>query len=101
MAAFWTDDVWATRFLFGVIFLEFFSGAFFPIDILPNWLVSIFNLTPFPYLIFFPLKIWLEQVDTDQILNIFLISIAWLIIFYILAKLLWRKGVKNYGAYGG
>jgi len=101
MAAFWTDDVWATRFLFGVIFLEFFSGAFFPLDILPNWLVRIFNLTPFPYLIFFPLKIWLEQVDSSQILNILLISIAWLIGFYILAKLVWRKGAKNYGAYGG
>jgi len=101
VVAFWTEEIWATRWLFGVIFLEFFAGAFFPIDVLPGWLTKIIYLTPFPYLVFFPLKIWLEQLSTVMILKAILICFGWLVFFYWLAHFLWQKGAKNYGAYGG
>lgn len=99
--AFWTEEVWATRWLLGIIFLEFLAGAFFPVDVLPAWLAKIIYLTPFPYLVFFPLKIWLEQLSTAIIIKAILVSGAWLILFFCLVKLLWQKGIKNYGAYGG
>jgi ABC-2 type transport system permease protein len=101
VTAFWTEEVWATRWLFGTIFLEFFSGAFFPIDVLPSWLQKIIYLTPFPYLVFFPLKIWLEQISGIMAIRAIFICSIWLVFFYWLAKILWQKGAKNYGAYGG
>lgn len=101
IVAFWTEEIWATRWLFGVIFLEFFAGALFPIDVLPSALQKIIYLTPFPYLIFFPLKIWLEQVSLAVAIQSIFICSAWLVFFYWLARFLWRKGAKNYGAYGG
>lgn len=99
--AFWTEEVWATRFLIGVIFFEFFSGVYFPVDVLPTWLTRIIYLTPFPYLIYFPLKIWNEQVVGAMALKVIIICFAWLVLFYWLANRLWQKGAKNYGAYGG
>ncbi len=99
--AFWTDEVWATRWLFGIVFLEFFAGAFFPIDVLPGWLQNIIYLTPFPYLVFFPLKIWLEQLSALMAVKAIFICATWLVFFYWLSRFLWQKGVKNYGAYGG
>lgn len=101
LSAFWTEEVWATRWLFGIIFLEFLAGAFFPIDVLPTWLAKIIYFTPFPYLVFFPLKVWLEQISGVVALRAILTCSVWLGIFYWLAKFLWEKGVKNYGAYGG
>lgn len=101
ISAFWTDDPWAARWLFGVIFLEFFAGAFFPLDVLPAWLSRVIYFTPFPYLVFFPLKIWLEQVNFGRSVEVLGITVFWLIIFFILARLLWQKGSKNYGAFGG
>lgn len=101
VSAFWTEDVWATRWLFGVIFLEFFSGAYFPVDILPSWISRIIYLTPFPYLIFYPLKIWLGQVPVEAGIKIIFISLFWLILIFMVSNLIWKKGVKNYGAYGG
>lgn len=101
LSAFWTEDVWATRWLFGVIFLEFFSGTYFPVDILPDWLSKIIYLTPFPYLVFFPLKIWLGQVSPEVGIRIILVCFGWLIFFFSLANSFWKKGVKDYGAYGG
>lgn len=101
VVAFWTDEIWAARWLFGIIFLEFFAGAFFPIDILPEWLAKLIYLTPFPYLVFFPLKIWLEQLSTMAAIRAILICLAWLGFFWWVAKNLWEKGARNYGAYGG
>ena len=101
IAAFWTEEVWATRWLFGIVFLEFFAGALFPIDVLPAALQRIIYLIPFPYLVFFPLKIWLEQVSLASAIQATFICLAWLLFFYWLASFLWRKGAKNYGAYGG
>jgi len=100
-SAFWTDDTWSTRWLFGVVFLEFFSGTYFPLDILPKTMVKIINLTPFPYLVYFPIKIWNEQVTGASVIKVILICFFWLALFSLLSLKLWRKGVKNYGAYGG
>src|SRR3989344_465376 len=64
LTAFWTEDPWSTRWVFGVIFLEFFGGSYFPIDVLPSWLASIIYLTPFPYLLYFPLKVCTEHLES-------------------------------------
>lgn len=102
LTAFWTDDIWAVRWIFITVFLEFFSGSFFPIDILPDFLQKIIYLTPFPYLVYFPLKIWLGQLSSfGEIAKVFVICFCWLGFFYCLAQFLWKKGYKEYGAYGG
>lgn len=99
--AFWTEDIWATRWLLGIIFLEFFSGAFFPLDVLPSWISRIIYFTPFPYLVYFPLKVWLGQVAITEGIRVVLISLFWLVLFYVLSNFLWKKGFRKYGAYGG
>ena len=83
------------------VLLNFFAGTVFPIDVLPDWLVRIIYLTPFPYLAFVPLKVWLEHLTIMMTLKAVLISFAWLVFFYWLARFLWQKGAKSYEAYGG
>jgi ABC-2 type transport system permease protein len=100
-AAFWTEEIWATRWLFGVVLLEFLAGAFFPIDVLPEILQRIIYWTPFPYLVFFPMKVWLEQLSGLEVVRAIGICGLWAVGFWWLAKFLWQKGARNYGAYGG
>lgn len=99
--AFWTEDIWATRWLFGIIFLEFFSGAVFPLEVLPPWLRNTISLTPFPYLIFYPAKILMGQLSPVLMVKSLVISFVWLLFFGRITYLVWQKGIKNYGAYGG
>jgi len=99
--SFWTDQPWAARWLFGVIFLDFLAGAYFPLDILPPVFGKIASLTPFPYLIYFPIKIWLEQITGIQLVKPILISLLWLIAFWFILKKTWEKGLRNYAAYDG
>lgn len=101
LTAFWTEEVWATRWLFGVVILDFFSGVIFPVDILPPLLARIMFLTPFPYLIFSPLKLWLGQLSIDLAIRSLIITFFWLVLFYFLTGFLWRKGTRKYGAFGG
>jgi len=101
LIAFWVDNVWAPRWLFGVIFLEFMSGAFFPLDVLPTPLLKLVYLTPFPYLLYFPLKIYLGQVDLSSLGKIFLFMFFWLIVIVLIVSKLWRRGLRVYSTYGG
>ncbi len=43
---FWSDHAWSSRFLFGVVFINLFSGQYLPLDFLPKNILSILNFTP-------------------------------------------------------
>jgi len=98
--AFWTEEVWATNWLFGIIFLEFMSGMFFPLDVLPKALAKVISFTPFPYLIYFPLKIWNQGVVVGETFKIVGILIFWLLVIWYLRNRIWQRGMKRYAAYG-
>lgn len=99
LLAFWTPDVWAPRFLF-LIFLEFFAGALFPLDILPRPLFSVLQFLPFSYFLYFPLKIYLGKLFGWQIILGFILGIFWLVLIFQMLQLIWRQGLKIYGAWG-
>lgn len=99
MIGFWSSEVWAPRFIFMVL-ISFFSGSYFPLDILPKPIYLIFKSLPFQYLSYFPLKIYLKQVLFYDILYGFLLGLLWLITLSLLVKLIWINGLKEYTAQG-
>lgn len=101
LSAFWLhgDDWWAPRFIFGIV-LDFLSGGLFPIDILPGLVRQVVMLTPFPYLLFFPMKVYLGQLDAVAIIRGVSVSLVWLVGLYIFQRWLWRRGLRAYAASG-
>lgn len=99
LIGFWSPEVWAPRFIF-IILLNFFAGGLFPLDILPKFIFSIFQLLPFPYLLYFPIKIYLGQLTIMEILNGIMISLAWTVVLYGLVQYVWKKGLLVYTAQG-
>lgn len=97
--AFWSSEVWAPKFLFSTLTV-FLSGTIFPLDILPSAMYTLLMLSPFPYLLFFPIKIYLGQVNVIEIAVGFSIACLWLGILSVLSKNIWQKGLKMYGASG-
>lgn len=96
---FWSPEVWAPRFIFYIL-ISFFAGGFFPLDILPKSLFLVFQILPFSYLLFFPLKIYLGQLSNIEIFTGIIISSVWVFLLYNFLKLVWTKGLKIYTAYG-
>jgi ABC-2 type transport system permease protein len=101
MFAFWFPEAgWAAQFLFIVIFTEFLSGGVFPIDILPQVAQTIIYSLPFPYLLFFPLQVYLGKLSTVAIIKGITIALAWLLALYVSIQYVWSKGLKRYAAEG-
>jgi len=95
--AFWTRDVWAPRFLLMVI-MEFATGAMFPLDMLSSSLTRVLYFTPFPYLLFVPLKLYLGELTSP--VGFLAAQLGWLLVIYFLARAVWQKGLHSYEAEG-
>ena len=99
LLAFWLENIWGIYFLFFML-IEALGGALFPIDILPKTVANIVLLTPFPYLLYFPAKIYLGQLNYTQLISGFAILIFWVLIFWVLMKTTLKAGLKTYTAVG-
>jgi ABC-2 type transport system permease protein len=98
--AFWTSESGGPLFCFE-LFLQFAAGAFFPLDVLPDVLRRLLSVTPFPYLVYFPARIFLEKVSFAEAARVLAIETAWLAAFLAAALSVWRVGVRSYAAEGG
>jgi len=98
---FWMPEVaWGAQFIVVMVVTEFLSGALFPIDILPRYLQNILYLLPFPYLIFFPLQVYLGKLGAMEIVRGLLVSLFWAVALCFLMKTIWNKGLRVYQAFG-
>lgn len=98
--AFWTSESGGPLFCFE-LFLQFAAGAFFPLDVLPEGIRRLLSATPFPYMVFFPARVFLEKVPHAEALRLLGIEAAWLAAVALAALALWRRGVRSYAAEGG
>lgn len=99
--SFWAPELgWASQFLVAIVIIEFLSGSLFPIDVLPTGLQKIVMSLPFPYMIYFPIQVYLGKITGTAQIYGFAISIAWVIALWYSMKFIWAKGLKAYQAFG-
>ncbi len=96
---FWTAESGGPRFCLELM-LEFSAGAFFPLSVLPGPIQNILQHFPSPYLVFFPLNIFLEKLNPSQIATGFATQIFWILALAGLTRLVWMRGLHAYAAQG-
>jgi len=96
---FWTQEVWGPRFL-SIILIEFFSGVLFPLNIFPEAFQKVAQYLPFQYFIYFPISIYLGNVDSAGIAKGIIIALIWMVLLFFIAIFIWRQGLKVYEAQG-
>lgn len=99
LTAFWVESSWGVLFLVSIL-LESLAGGLFPVDILPKGLFNVLILTPFPYLIYFPAKLYLGGMSSWEIFYGFSIIIFWILALFILMKMMINAGLKHFSAIG-
>jgi ABC-2 type transport system permease protein len=97
MFAFWTEKASSIQEVSFLIHL-FLSGAIAPLEIFPPEVRSFALWTPFPYIINFPASI-ITGLKVDLMHN-FSIMFIWIILFSIVNRWLWRKGLQQYSGMG-
>lgn len=100
LLAFWLLEV--STVIFILFAFEYLAGGhLFPLNILPAGLVQALNFTPFPYQLFFPVSIYLGQTKGPELWQGLVIQCAWVVFFYLLARIVWSRGIRKYSAVGG
>jgi ABC-2 type transport system permease protein len=100
MVGFWFLEV--TSLIYVVNILNFFvSGQLFPLDLLsPSW-AGLLKALPFQYLAYFPATVFLGKVQGAGLVRGLVAEAAWAIFFIVLARVLYRLGLRRYSAFGG
>lgn len=100
MTGFWILEI--TSLLYVVNTLNFFvSGHMFPLDLLPSPWAEILKSLPFQYLAYYPAAVLTGHIPQDQLLRGVGLQAAWAALFFILARLLFKIGLRRYSAFGG
>ncbi len=99
LTAFWTENSWGPLFLMTIL-LESLGGGLFPIDILPRQLFNVLMFTPFPYLIYFPAKLYLGNMSHPELFFGFSVMIIWIIILSLLSRIILDAGFRHFSAAG-
>lgn len=97
LLAFWLEETWVMRALFGII-ATFLSGGIIPMELFPPWLSQALMKTPFPYLTYFPIKVFQGEVQhiSEGISQILL----WAILLWAVNTILWKRGLRLYSGAG-
>lgn len=97
---FWIpEQAWGMIFILN-IFVDLLGGLTFPLDILPTYIQHVLYLTPFPYLVFVPLQIFLGKYNLSLAFQSVGVSAVWVLIMYGVLRTQWRFGLRAYRAEG-
>src|SRR6185312_12990122 len=100
MVGFWFLEV--TSLLYIVMTLNFFiSGQMLPLDLLPRPWSDLLKFLPFQYMAYFPAVVFLGKVKGTMLWVYLLGELIWAVAFMVLARVLFRMGLRRYSAFGG
>lgn len=97
LLAFWLEETWIMRVMFDIL-ATFLSGGIIPLDLFPKYLETFLGHTPFPYLTYYPVQIFLGKATLIPYAAMQVV--LWTIVVWILNFIVWRKGIRMYTAAG-
>jgi ABC-2 type transport system permease protein len=98
--AFWVYRVWGISTITNVI-INIFSGTMIPLWFMPDWIMNLIKLTPFDSIYFTPIKLYLGQIASNDLVWDLGRQLAWVGILYIIGDILWKYGEKKVVVQGG
>ena len=98
--SFWLTEIWGISAIRNLL-TGLLAGAYFPLDILPQFAQSIMLKLPFPYMSYFPTKILIEKdINFNELYIGIVISIAWIIGLKLISSILVKFGLRKYSLNG-
>ena len=99
LLTFWFDQVLGLEQTYFALYIGL-SGALIPLELFPDAVRAAIAYTPFPYMIDFPVQVLLGKVAGAELWRGVAAQGVWVLAFAGLRLLLWRQGLKRYGAVG-
>jgi len=100
LLAAWTEKIqgflWAKFML-----LQFLSGLLFPLNYLPPWLQTIFQILPFKGMSYTPLQIYMGQLTGNQLASALAEQTVWTLALIGLCHFMWMRVRRRLETLGG
>jgi ABC-2 type transport system permease protein len=100
MVGFWLLEVSSVLYVVQTV-NYFISGHMFPIDLLGEPAATILKMLPTQYTAYFPAAVFLGKVGGQELVTGLIAEVAWVAGLMLLARFLYRLGLRRYSAYGG
>jgi ABC-2 type transport system permease protein len=84
-----------------LVFYFILSGYLLPVDLFPPRLRAVVDWLPFRYQIGLPVEIMTGAHSVGRALTLLAAQWAWVAIALLLTSVLWRRGLRQFAAYGG
>jgi ABC-2 type transport system permease protein len=99
MITFWTTRVGA---IFELIFaLELIlGGRLVPMTLMPEWVQRIAYFLPFQWTFFFPINVLVGPSDPAILFSGLGFQLLWIVIGFIITKVIWHFGVRRFSSVG-
>ncbi len=99
MFALFTQEAMAIFELYYVPML-FLSGQLFPIAVMPEWARVLGRIFPFYYTTGAPTEVLIGRITGPAVYAVLGAQVAWIVVAYLLSRVLWAKGLKHYTGVG-
>lgn len=100
LAAFWTPNARGIG-RFGFVTAMFFSGLLMPIRFFPDWVQTIVNITPFPYMLNTVVEVYLGVLTGGELWLALFYQAAWVIGLVVVANRVLQTAVRRLVILGG
>lgn len=100
LSSFWITDAWGV-FFGGRYIINILSGGLLPLDVLGSSVNQILQWLPFQYTTYFPISILQGRLEPEQILRGIGIEFFWILLLFLLCRVMWKKGQTKYMGNGG
>jgi len=99
LSAFWITRVSAVNQGYYIAAL-FLAGQVAPLALLPSPVRVAASILPFRWMISFPVELLMGRLTPVQALAGLTAQAGWLVLAFVLLRIVWRAGVKIYSAVG-
>jgi ABC-2 type transport system permease protein len=99
LLSFWIENTAGIHFVVRVV-IEVLGGAIIPLSLFPPFVEKVFLLLPFPFLVYFPMRVYLGKIDVSAMALELGKEAAWIAALGILNLAIWQRGIRGYVSMG-
>lgn len=100
LLAFWLHTSWYISWYLRAFFI-LFSGSMVPLWFYPDILYNMSRYLPFRLISFDPINIYLDKLSIQDSIFVIISQLFWILILFVLEKLIWYRAEKKIVIYGG
>lgn len=100
LLTFWVGRTWGMTFILRVL-MAIATGALVPLSFFPEGVRQVMLFLPFQFFGYVPVQIAFGRFTLGETVYNFGYMILWIVVLAVLCGIVYRKGLRSYGAYGG